>query len=244
LDQEDIMTEFASRVPLREEGVLLHELNHRIINEFSVAISVVSRAAAASRNDEVKLALTGVTELLHQYADVHHALQMPEDHTPVDAAAYLRKLCLSISRSKLDHLKINLVLAACPLPLQSDQCWRLGMIVHELITNAVRHAFAGGNGEIRIELLRTGSFAQCRVLDNGSARENVQPGRGLKIVDELIKGLGGRFVQKFGPGGSASLLVFPYSGEPQKAAETRTRRGLAASDRRLRMKRSYSFTTA
>jgi two-component sensor histidine kinase len=113
-------------------------------------------------------------------------------------------------------MKINLVLAACPLPLQSDQCWRLGMIVHELITNATRHAFAGGNGEIRVQLLRAGSLAECWVLDNGSARAAVRPGRGLNIVHELSKGLGGRFVQKFGPEGSASILVFPYSGEPQK----------------------------
>jgi two-component sensor histidine kinase len=226
-DRKDIMTEFASQVPLREERVLLHELNHRITNEFASAISVVSLAAAASGKDEVKLALTGVTKLLHHYADVHRALQMPEHDTHVDAAVYLRKLCLSISRSKLDHTKINLVLAACPLPLQSDRCWRLGMIVHELITNAARHAFAGGNGAIRVELLRAGSLAECWVLDNGSARARVQPGHGLKIVDELVKGLGGRFVQKFGTGGSASILVFPYAGEPQKTAETRTRRGLA-----------------
>ena len=129
---------------------------------------------------------------------------MPEHDSRVDAAVYLRKLCLSISRSKLDRMKINLVLSACPLPLQSDQCWRLGMIVHELITNAARHAFAGGNGEIRVELSRTGSLAECWVLDNGSARANVQPGRGLKIVDELTKDLGGRFVQKFGPSGTES----------------------------------------
>jgi Histidine kinase len=118
--------EFASQVPFREERVLLHELNHRINNEFASAISVVSLAAAASGSDEVKLALTGVTELLHHYADVHRALEMPEHDARVDAAAYLRKLCLSISRSKLNHGKINLVLAACPLPMESDRCWRLG----------------------------------------------------------------------------------------------------------------------
>jgi two-component sensor histidine kinase len=205
-----------TELPFREERVLLHELNHRIINEFASAISVLSLAAARSSNDEVKLALTGVTELLHHYADVHHALQMPEHDARIDAAAYLRKLCLSISRSKLDHRGINLVLVACPLPMESDRCWRLGMIVHELITNAARHAFGSGNGEIRVELLRAGSLAECWVTDSGSARATAQPGRGLNIVHELSKGLGGRFVQKFGTGASSSILVFPYSGEPQK----------------------------
>jgi hypothetical protein len=71
----------------------------------------VSLAAAHSGNAEVKLALSAVSELLHSHADVHRALQMPEADRVVDAATYLRKLCLSISRSKLDRLEIHLVLA-------------------------------------------------------------------------------------------------------------------------------------
>ena len=139
------MTEVVSQQSLPAECVLLQELNHRINNEFASAISAVSVAAAHSANDEVKVALISVAELLHHYADVHHALQMPEHDTPIDAAAYLHQLCLSISRSKLDYRKNKLVLAACPfLACQSDRCWRLGMIVYELITNAARHAFSAG----------------------------------------------------------------------------------------------------
>jgi two-component sensor histidine kinase len=82
------MTEVAA------ERMLLHELNHRTNNEFAAAISAVSLAARRSNNDEVKAALSEVVELLHQYADVHHALQMP----------------------------VCLVLAAQPLPLPADHC--------------------------------------------------------------------------------------------------------------------------
>src|SRR5499433_3951128 len=163
-----VMTNPSFQVPFPRERVLLHELNHRINNEFCSAISAVSLTAARSRNRQVKAALTGVTELLHHYAGVHHALRMPENDVRVDAAAYLRKLCLSIRRSKLDHMKIDLVLAAPRLWLQSDRCWLLGMIVYELITNAARHASAGGNGLIRVELLRTGarlSNVGCWITD-------------------------------------------------------------------------------
>ena len=170
---------------LPEQATLLSELNHRIKNEFASAISAVSLAAARSDNAEVKLALTDVTELLHRYVDVHRALQVPDADTLIDAATYLRQLCLAISRSKLDHAKIDLVFVACPLRLQSDCCWRLGMIVYELITNAARHAFAAGKGEIRVELLRAGSFVVCKVQDNGSPPKYVRPGCGLKIVDKL-----------------------------------------------------------
>jgi two-component sensor histidine kinase len=198
--------------------MLLNELNHRISNELTAAISVISRVAARSSNKEVRAVLANVTELLHNYADVHHALRMPEHDVRMDAAAYLRKLCLAISRSKLDRMNIELVLAAPPLWLQSNQCWLLGMIVYELITNVARHAFSGRNGAIRIELSRAGAFVECSVLDNGSAPVNCRPGRGLKIVNALAKALLGRFHQKFGSGGSTSIVVFPSSAEAQITA--------------------------
>jgi two-component sensor histidine kinase len=208
------MTEFANQRRLPQEQILLDELNHRVNNEFTNAISIVSLAAAASSNDKVKGALLRVADLLHRFADVHRALQMPEYDTLVDAAAYLRQLCCSIGRSQLDSRQIELVLAAQPLQLSADHCWRLGMIVFELINNAARHAFPGGGGEIHVELLRVGAFAQCSVMDNGSGTATVAPGRGLKILDELSRSLGGRFEQRFGPRGSRSVLVFPRGSEP------------------------------
>ena len=213
LNLGDIMTEVTSRPLFREERLLLDELNHRINNEFTCLIGAVSLAVRRTENDEVKAALVGLEETLHHHASIHHALQMPDGNARVDAEAYLRKLCLSISRAKLDHLKIELVLVTGPLQLRSDYCWRLGMIVYELVTNAARHAFAGRRGEIRIELLRAGSYVACKVSDNGSATAAVQAGRGLKIITKLTKGLDGRFEQKFGSEGSISIIAFPYGWE-------------------------------
>jgi two-component sensor histidine kinase len=206
-DQENTMRQLATEQSFPEERLLINELTHRINNEFASAISLVSLAAVRSSNREVKVALTSVVELLHHYADVYRALQMPEHRTRIDVAAYLEQLCLSISRSKLDFVKINLLLAAVPLSMQSDRCWRLGMIVYELITNAARHAFDGRKGEIRVELSRSGQFVECSVLDNGSAPANVRPGHGLKIIEKLVEGLDGRFEQ-LGPQGSTSIIVF------------------------------------
>ena len=67
------MVEFTAPWPLPHEQVLLQELNHRINNEFTTAISFVSLAAASSRNDKVKTALTAVAEMLHHYAHVHRS---------------------------------------------------------------------------------------------------------------------------------------------------------------------------
>jgi two-component sensor histidine kinase len=203
------MLEPTSQTAFPEGALLMRELSHRINNEFTSAINVISLAAARSDSSEVKAALDDVSERLHRYADVHRTLQMPEHHTYIDAALYLRQLCLSISRSKLESNDIKLVLAARPLSMLSDRCWRLGMIVYELITNSARHAFNGTGGEIWVELWYADNFVECRVSDNGAAPQQIQPRRGLHIVQELAKRLDGRLEQRLGPQGSSPILVFP-----------------------------------
>jgi two-component sensor histidine kinase len=210
------MPEFAMKREITLERVLLHELVHRINNEYSSLISAVSRTAARAVNQDVKVALAHIIEVLYHHTELHRALQVQENDTHVDAAAYLENLCQSISRSKLDDMKIDIVVAASPLPLHSDRCWRLGMIVYELITNAARHAFANGSGQVRVELRRARKLVECSVTDNGSAAADVQRGRGLTIVHQLVKGLDGRIYQTFGHTGSRSILTFPYDAEPQR----------------------------
>ena len=125
---------------MSNERLLLREITHRINNEFASAIQVVSFTAARSSDRNVKAALAGVMEQLQNYARVHHALQMPVNDGCIDAAAYLRSLCGSISRSKLENRSIELVLVEFPFQMSSERCWMMGMVVAELVNNAARHA--------------------------------------------------------------------------------------------------------
>jgi hypothetical protein len=88
------------------------------------------------------------------------------------------------------------------------------MIVHELISNAARHAFANRGGAIRVAVWQDGALVKCSVQDSGSVTTSIQPGHGLKIVNSLSRALGGRFRQTFGVRGSKSLLVFPHDSGP------------------------------
>jgi two-component sensor histidine kinase len=203
------MTSLNSIEKFVDDQLLVREITHRINNEFASAISVVSLTAARSNSEEVKCALAGVLDRLHSYARVHRALQMPSQIASIDASEYMRALCQSISQSKLEHRGIELVYAESPVELSSEHCWKLGMIVAELITNAARHAFGEGGGTIRVELSSTGAFIECHVLDNGAVRGQIQPGQGTKIIEALARGLDGEITQIFGPNGATSTLVFP-----------------------------------
>jgi two-component sensor histidine kinase len=95
------------------------------------------------------------------------------------------------------------------LPMESERCWRLALAVHELMTNAARHAcFDGRDGAIRIELSPSDAAVNCIVADNGSLPTRLKPARGLQMVSDLVEGCPSsddlRLVRRFVKGGSGS----------------------------------------
>ena len=117
----------SSKQSSSEGRLLLREFSHRINNEFTSAIGTISVATAHSPNNEAKAVLAAVQDQLENYAQVHHALQLPEHSSCIDAAEYLRQLCRAISRSKLDRKGIELRLVERPFRMDSERCWRLGI---------------------------------------------------------------------------------------------------------------------
>ena len=105
-----------------EARLLLREYSHRTNNEFASAIGAICVAAAHSANNEAKAVLAAVQDQLQNYAQVHHALQLPEHSSCIDAAAYLRQLCRAISRSKLDRKGIELRLVERPFRMDLERC--------------------------------------------------------------------------------------------------------------------------
>ena len=207
--------------PALEGRILLDELNHRIKNEFASLINLVTFKAVWTDNVDAKEELSSVVDLLHQHVQVHSILTMPDSDTLVDAGEQLRKLGLAMSRSKLDRMNIRLVLSAETVPLESERCWRLALAIYELVTNAARHArFDGRNGEIKISLMRAGSWVNCRVNDNGSVVGRIKLGRGLRIVGDLVMSLGGRIDRTSGPTWNSFGLDFALTQREQSANRT------------------------
>src|SRR5258705_11628697 len=208
-------------VPLSnpDGSLLLRELNHRIKNELTSGIYAVSAKAVRSDSVAVKAALLDVVGLLHQCADVHRAQRMPDQGRLTDAARYLQQLCFSITKYRLDRLAIRVLFSADDLRLEGQRCWKLWLIVSELLTNVSRHAqFDARDPELRIELMLAGNVVKCRVSDNGTAPAPIRRGRGLAIVGELASSLAGRVHTSCGAERSCFLLAFPLTEAEQRAA--------------------------
>jgi two-component sensor histidine kinase len=104
------------------------------------------------------------------------------------------------------------------LRLEGERCWKLGLIVSELLTNVARHArFDDRHPEAKVKLLLAGNVVRCAVSDNGSA-DLIVRGRGLTIVGELASSLGGRIHASCAAEGSSFLLTFPLTESEQHAA--------------------------
>jgi two-component sensor histidine kinase len=136
-----------------------------------------------------------------------------------DAASYLQELCFCIAKYRLNRLAIHVLFSADDLRLEGERCWKLGLIVSELLTNVARHAqFDAIDPELRVELMLAGNVVKCRVSDNGSTPEAIRRGRGLSIVGELADGLGGRVDASCAADGACFLLTFPLTDAEQRAA--------------------------
>jgi two-component sensor histidine kinase len=198
-------TDAASPVP----WLFLAEIEHRVANEYALAVASISLAASRTSNLEARATLGGTAQRLRDFANVHRSLRTPASTGEVELAAYLGQLCHALSRARLDERRISLSLVTANVLIESQRCWRVGLIVSELITNCVRHGFNRAGGEIAIQIARSRDAVLCTVSDNGRAACGAALGRGGQIVDSLAKELGGFVERRYGARGTTVVLSFP-----------------------------------
>lgn len=190
------------------ERLLLEEMTHRVINDITGAIFTLSMAAREG-DEKSGVAFTEIQHQLENIARTLRLLYVPRLRTRVDACVYLRQLCQGLRLSKLQSRGIEIIFVERPLRIDSDQCWRLGMIISELVTNAAHHAFNGAAGHIRVDVVERDSMVDCRVEDNGASEAPRQGGNGMRLIAALARELRGNLDQRFGISGSVSTLRFP-----------------------------------
>ena len=189
--------------------LFVDEIEHRVANEYAMAMASIRLAAAKSASAETKAALAGASQRLRDFAEAHRALQAPAAAGLVDLPAYLTRLCQALSRASLNERGIRLTLSHQDVELEAGRCWRVGLIVSELITNAFRHGLGDLTGAIAVEIARSSGTILCRVRDNGRPPSVIVPGRGARLVDALAAELGGFIERRFDASGTTVLLSFP-----------------------------------
>jgi two-component sensor histidine kinase len=158
---------------------------------------------------------------------LHESLYRSGTFAAVDLGSYLRQLSSQIFRALVIRpgaIQFHVELAT--IPVEMDQALPCGLIVNELISNALKHGFPGSRtGEVRIELHRVeGGAAVClRVTDNGVGLPadfnlNQLQSLGLQLVSDLVTQLNGTLAIGPGPGAVFSVTFTPSHTEAKGSA--------------------------
>ncbi len=147
-------TEQALQTSLREKDVLLKEIHHRVKNNMQVISSLVSLQADTIDNPALRPLFNDLRDQVRTMALVHEKLYQSENLASVDFAEYARSLLNYLWRAYGDAAAdVQLTLDVQPVSLSVDMAVPCGLILNELITNALKHAFPGrAGGEVTVLL--------------------------------------------------------------------------------------------
>ena len=183
---------------VREKQILLQELQHRVANSLQIIASVLMQSAKRVQSEETRLHLHDAHSRVMSIAMLQRQLAVTQLKA-VELRTYFADLCRSISASMIDDPeRLTLDTIVDDTATNSDVSVSMGLIVTELVINAIKHAFpkeaAGGN--ITVSFKSDAGAWLLSVSDNGSGMPEGEnrgaPGLGTGIVEALSRQLDAR----------------------------------------------------
>ncbi|MGD9544359.1 MAG: sensor histidine kinase [Methylocystis sp.] len=174
-----------------ERGMLLREVNHRVGNSLQLIAALLRMQAQVSSSDEIKAALATAETRVMAVADVHRRLYASDSVKSINLRDYLNDLVADLQASlRSKASSSDLRLSAEPLLTPPDHAVAVGMIVTELVINAHKHAYSGGDGQIRIEISRKdANSAVLSVEDDGVGIHAKTTARSTRLGQTLLEAM-------------------------------------------------------
>ena len=191
-------------------GHALREMDHRTKNNFQIVTSLLLLQANRSPSREVREALGEAAERLKAVAAVYAALA-PGGRSldAVRLQEQLEEMCGQIRRGILPD-GITLTTQIEPMLVPHETAVRIGILVNELVTNACKHAFGDGGGEIRVKAVRGGDAARLEVSDNGRGLAPARPsGLGTRLIAAFVERLQGTSELRSSEAGTVHTILVP-----------------------------------
>jgi chemotaxis protein methyltransferase CheR len=195
-------------------AVLLQELGHRIKNSLQIIVSMVSLEARNHKSGEGKAALERVSHRIAALGRLYSMLGETNSVEEVDAASYLEALCRdlieSVQKENGTSIALKTDIESEPLPV--DRAIPLGLIVNELVTNAVKYAFPSETrGTVLVTLKRIPGELRLTVADDGKGVDprRADSGIGSRLVEIFARQLGGQVERESGNKGTIVCLTLP-----------------------------------
>ncbi len=181
---------------LADKDLLLREIHHRVKNNLQIVSSLLSLQGRSTDDETALKAINAGKSRVRSMALIHQSLYQRENLTGVNVQEYMRKLCSELFHTyNIDEDQVSLKLNIDPLELDVDTLVPLGLIVNELITNALKYAFPEDrSGTLSISLTNPGKILLLEIVDDGVGydEDKIRSGTfGRKLVQSLVKQLEG-----------------------------------------------------
>jgi PAS domain S-box-containing protein len=193
-------TEAALQSSLEEKEALLKEVHHRVKNNLQVITSLLRLETSRSAEPATRFALKDMQGRIQSMALLHELLYRSGIFASIDLAGYIKQITSHIFRAlPTQPGAVQLHLDLAPIALKMDQAMPCGLLVNELVSNCLKHAFSSdrtGQIDIQLELKPGTSEVRLCVRDNGVGLpadfESLSSNSlGLQLVADLTRQLGG-----------------------------------------------------
>jgi two-component system response regulator len=196
------------RDSLREKDILIKEIHHRVKNNMQIITSMLNLQISYNKNSQLRHIITDMQNRIKSMAVIHEGLYRTNDFSDIDLSWGLQKLSNDLLYTyEIDPTRIKLKFDIGALRLGIDASLPFSLIINELVSNSLKHAFPNGReGEICISLRKNAdNIFTLDVKDNGIGlpdeidMENINS-MGLFLVKMLIKQIGGTMIVRRGAG--------------------------------------------
>jgi two-component sensor histidine kinase len=184
---------------LLEKDMLLLEMQHRVANSLQIIASILLMKARTVQSEETRLQLEDAHQRVLSIAAVQQHLQVTGRGAPIMMGNYLTKLCETLAQSMIGEsrpISLKVETDADTATVVSHQAVSIGLIVTELVMNALKHAFPGErkNAAVVVSYRVSDSDWKLMVSDNGDGKPDLSAsqrkgGLGTSLVKALAKQL-------------------------------------------------------
>jgi len=180
----------------KEKEFLLKEIHHRVKNNLEIISSLLALQAEEIEDEKLRTIMTESQNRVHSMGLIHQNLYLEEDLASIEMKQYFQNLGNYILDTFGEMGRISIECQMEPLDLDIDRAIPIGLIINELLTNALKYAFPDNrNGQIKINLREIQGQLQLKVSDNGIGypknSPNMGTGFGTQLINMLCKQLDG-----------------------------------------------------
>jgi len=178
---------------LREKEVLLREIHHRVKNNLQVVSSLLNLQSEHTKDEKYTELLKESQNRIRSMALIHEKLYQSESLADIDFKEYIESLVHGLVRTYKTTDKVALKIDVKDISLGIDAAIPCGLIISELVSNSLKHAFPGRKGNITITLYSSDGKVELVVADNGIGipdTVNIKKTEtlGLDLVTTLVEG--------------------------------------------------------